>query len=55
MAAALKVISSGKIYDFPWYHDLIKPDEKPTETESEIVERIKNGVNNIGGSSDGPI
>lgn len=55
MAAALKVISGGKLYDFPWYHDLIKAEEEPAETESEIMERIKNGVNNIGGSNDGPI
>lgn len=53
MAAMAKIAAGAN--EVQWYHDIVKRDEKPVESEQEIIERIKNGVNRIGGSEDGPI
>ena len=53
MAAMVKIAAGAK--DIPWFHDIVKKDSQPVESETEIMERIKNGVNKIGGSSNGHI
>ncbi len=53
MAAMAKIAAGAK--DIPWFHDMMNQSEKPVESEKDIMERIKNGVNKIGGSDNGPI
>lgn len=53
MAAMAKIAAGAN--DIPWFHDMMNQNEKPVESEKDIMERIKNGVNKIGGSGDGPI
>ncbi len=53
MAAMAKIAAGAK--DVPWFHDIVKSESKPVESETEIMERIKKGVNKIGGSDNGPI
>ena len=43
MAAMAKIAAGAN--EVQWYHDIVKRDEKPVESEQEI----------IGGSEDGPI
>lgn len=47
-AFVLKVIS-GKD-QIPWYHDMMSNVKTDPVDENEIKQRIKNGVNSIGGS-----
>ena len=53
MAAMTKIAAGAK--DVPWFHDLMNQKEKPVESEKDIMERIKNGVNKIGGSNNGSV
>lgn len=53
MAAMTKI--AARANDIPWFHDLMNQNKKPVESEKDIMERIKNGVNKIGGSENGPI
>lgn len=53
MAAMAKI--AARANDVPWLHDIVKQNAKPVESEEEIIERIKNGVNKIGGSGNGPV
>lgn len=53
MAAMAKIAAGAK--DVQWFHDIVKENSQPVESETEIMERIKNGVNKFGGSENGPI
>ncbi len=53
MAAMAKIAAGAD--RVPWYHELKDKKQEPMESEKEIMERIKNGVNKIGGSDNGPI
>ena len=53
MAAMTKIAAGAK--DVQWFHDIVKKDSQPVESETEIMERIKEGVNKIGGSNNGSV
>lgn len=56
MAAMLKTVAGVSAKNVPWYHELVRNGSaEPVENENDIIERIKNGVNVIGGSNDGPV
>lgn len=54
MAAMAKIAAGAD--RVPWYHELKDKKQDPVESEEEIKERIKNGVNRLtGGSAHEPI
>lgn len=54
MAAMAKIAADANAV--PWFHEIVRQEKaEPVETDKEIIDRIKNGINKIGGSDNGPI
>lgn len=54
MAAMAKIVARAE--SVPWYHDIVNQNtDEPAESDAEIMERIKTGLNKIGGSNNGSV